>query len=94
MWVLKRDEYQVTPDVGRAISALRGPDCDEGPAIAVGSGLIRELWRTNDAPLRRAAIVDAIVSALTSNRQSGKVIRRLKLTLATAFNIAPTFLVV
>lgn len=91
-WIARRTEYQLTDEFVLAMSALRGPDCDEDPAISIGTGFLREVWMNPGATLRRASILDVMLSVLTTGRNGRVVIRKVIHALNGAFALAPTFL--
>jgi hypothetical protein len=88
-WILRRNSFGLTGEVTRMVGFLQGAECDERAAVVIMGELIRYVWLHSTLNHQRWLFLDFALNTLTSGREGGSVLAKLKQIVRVKFRLLP-----
>ena len=89
IWILRSTGFTTSPAASRAFEALHGPDCTEESAVFVLSDLVKRFWLEPLLYQQKLLLLDLVLNALTTGRDSVRILQRFKIALRERFALVP-----
>jgi len=81
------DEWSLGSHVQKLLRSLEGPGVEANSAIGVAAEFLKSTWLNSVLPNSRAAILFAVLSALTTARRRASVLRALRAAIEPRFHL-------
>ncbi|HEX7125733.1 MAG TPA: tetratricopeptide repeat protein [Thermodesulfobacteriota bacterium] len=82
-------EMNVDRKTARVFDLLQGPECDEDRAVVILASLIRTVWLEQALYHQKLAVLDLVLTVLTTGRLVSRVLRKLRAALRPRLALLP-----